>query len=317
MRDAAFYDLTQEIGGAIYQAMIEARARSGEIPLEPPLLLQLHAGRAESPGWYLVQAVEFAPQPLTIELLRVRDIYASERIAQAMLELMASEQWLERTGAAYRLTEAGRAIYAHSRERTRQLLVGLEPLPACDMAFLMTTIEQVIDASLHCPTPPGAWCLAHSRNRAPAASAPTLARLSQAVSDFNAFRDDAHMAAWQPYETSGAAWEAYSLLCDGEATTVATIASQLAHRGFSPGDYAAALASLVDRGWLEPPDANGDYSVTAAGRIVREAVEQRTDDFFYAPWAAISDGDFERVRSLLLQLQANLLAAAPAAAQPV
>jgi DNA-binding PadR family transcriptional regulator len=309
MRDAAFYELIQETSGAIYQAMIEVRRRSGETPPDPPLLLQVRAGRAESPGWYLVQAVEFAPQPLTVELLRVRDIYASERMARALLDLMASEQWLEREGDAYRLTDAGRAVYWHARQRTAQLLAGLELLPASDMAFLMTTLERVIAASLSSPTPPGAWCLAHSRHRAPDASAPPLAVLNQYVADFNAFRDDAHMAAWRPYESSGAAWEAFSFVCSGEATTPADIAAQLAHRGYSPGDYATALVALAERGWLAPT-AEGGYSLTEAGQAIRETVERQTDDYFYASWSMLSDGEFTRVRELLVQLQANLLATA-------
>ena len=312
MLSAAFYDLLQETGGAIFQAMIDLRARSGETVEPPPLLLQLRAGLAESPGWYLVQAVEFAPDPLTVERLRIRDIYASERIASALLEMMASEQWLERTGDEYRLTEAGWAIYRRTRERSRSLLAGLEPLLPDDLAWVVAQIERVIDASLHSPTPPGVWCLAHSRNRAPDASAPPLARLSQYVSDFNAFRDDAHMAAWQPHDQSGASWESFSLVCSGEATSAAAVATHLTHRGYSPGEYAAALEALAQRGWLEPIAASGDYRVTDAGRAVREEVERQTDRYFYAPWSFLGEADVLRLKHLLLQLQVELGQTAPA-----
>ena len=177
--------------------------------------------------------------------------------------MMASEQWLERIGDEYRLTETGWAISRRSRERTRSLLAGLEPLPPADLTYLLAQIERIIATSLESPTPPGSWCLAHSRNRAPEDDAPPLAKLSQYFSDFNAFRDDAHMAAWQPHEQSGAAWEAFSLICASEATSANAIATQLAYRGYSPSEYAEALvgtgaawlASLrrrrlpCDRGW--------------------------------------------------------------------
>ncbi len=133
MLDEAFYELLQETGGAIFQAVADMRARLGVEDEPPPPLLQLRGGLAESPGWYLVQAVEFAPEPLTVERLRVRDIYASERIAQALLEMMASERWLERIGDTYTLTEMGWAMSRRSRERTRSLLAGLEPLPPADL----------------------------------------------------------------------------------------------------------------------------------------------------------------------------------------
>lgn len=235
------------------------------------------------------------------------DIYASERIVQALLEMMASEQWLERSGDEYTLTETGWAVYRRSRERTQSLLAGLDPPPSADLTFLLEQIERIIATSLESPTPPGAWCLAHSRNRAPEDDAPPLAKLSQYFSEFNAFRDDAHMAAWQPHEQSGAAWEAFSLICAGEAASAAAVATQLAHRGYSPTEYAAALSRLARRGWLEAASAKGDYGMTETGRALRDAVERQTNAYFYAPWSSLADADIERLKTLLLQLQADLL----------
>ncbi len=83
--DAEFYDLTQDIGGAIFGAMLAAQAPAVAPPVPPPLL-QVRRGLAEAPAWYLIQAVEFDPAPLTVAGLRVRDIYASERIVAALLE---------------------------------------------------------------------------------------------------------------------------------------------------------------------------------------------------------------------------------------
>jgi hypothetical protein len=115
--DVRLYDLMMETSGAISSAIL-ARLRASDDFVAPPLLLQLRAGFAESPGWFLVQATEFEPQPLTVANLRVRDVYGSERLVQALLELMASEGWLDRTNSEqYSLTEAGRAIIEHSRER--------------------------------------------------------------------------------------------------------------------------------------------------------------------------------------------------------
>ncbi|KPV46481.1 hypothetical protein SE17_43265, partial [Kouleothrix aurantiaca] len=107
-KNAALYDLFMDAAGAIYTALAAAAP-----PTPAPVLLQLRAGLAESAGWFLVQASEFAPEPLTVELLRVRDIYASERIVAALLELMAGEGWLERDAAGrYALAEAERELLA-------------------------------------------------------------------------------------------------------------------------------------------------------------------------------------------------------------
>ena len=110
--NAAFYDHTQSLWQGYAVAMRDARARLPEPPPPRHPLLQLRAGLAESPGWFLVQAAEFDPEPLTVAALRVRDIYASERIVQALLELMAGEQWFDRQGEVYTLTEHGRAEHS-------------------------------------------------------------------------------------------------------------------------------------------------------------------------------------------------------------
>jgi hypothetical protein len=307
MLDAAFYDLLMEASNAIAQAMATARTRL-DAPTEPrPPILALRAGYAESPGWFLVQAAESAPEPLTVDLLRVRDTYASERLVQGLLELLASEGWLQRDAAdRYALTGEGWAVMHHSRERMRRLLAELAPLTPAATGQLMGLVERLIGASLASPTPPGTWCLAHSRRRAPAEDAPALMQLLQYFDDFNAFRDDAHMAAWQPYEPHGATWEAFALVCGGEATDAATVAEQLARRGYSPAEYAVALASLTERGWLAEGDLPASYQVTAQGRDVRETVEQQTDAYFYAPWSCLSDAEIATLADLLRQFQVGL-----------
>jgi hypothetical protein len=96
--NAEFYNFLMETQGALYGAMQSVRVRPAEELEPPPIIFQIRAGLAESPGWFMVQAAEFDPEPLTVENLRVRDIYASGRIVQALLELLAGEQWLDRLG---------------------------------------------------------------------------------------------------------------------------------------------------------------------------------------------------------------------------
>jgi hypothetical protein len=305
MLDGAFYDLTQEAVGVIYRAMLEKQAL-GEAPPQPPPLLQWHAGQAESAGWFLVQAAEFVPEPLTVARLRVRDVYGSPRLVTALLEMMVSEQWLDRVGDEYTWTAAGQTAYLRSRDRMRQLATTVQPLPEADLEELVRLLERLIQASLASATPPGTWCLAHSRNRAPAADAPAVVRLFQCSSDFNAFRDDAHMAAWQPYRPGEGAWEAFALLCSGEANSAETVAQQLAHRGFSRHEYAGILADLRKRGWLEPANDEGGYWVTDAGRRLRQEVERLTDIYFYAPWSCLTEAEIIRVHDVLTQILSNL-----------
>ena len=301
MLNADFYNFTQQVQGALYSALFAGQNKLRE-PLPPlPPMFQIRAGYAESPGWFMVQALEFDPEPLTVANLRVRDIYASERIVAALLELLAGEQWLRRQGEAYHLTDAGRDTLNQVRSRTLKLLEVMEtPLPAEQLNRLESLLSRVIDSSLGAGDPPGNWCLAHSRNRAPDNDAPPLLKLNQYFSDLNAFRDDAHMAAWKACDVGGYAWEAFTLICDGQAGTADDVYDKLPFRGYSVAEYEKALQTMLERGWLDHPSVQaGQYRITEAGQAIRNNVETLTDEYFYKPWSSLSPNDLEETQQLL------------------
>ena len=134
--------------------------RAKEQPDPMPDLYRLRAGYAESPGWFMVQALEFDPLPLTVADLRVRDIYASESLVQGLLEVMASEKWLHRQGDSYFLSETGRALQKTLRGRAARWLAALQPLPAAEMERLESQMAQDNQGqpgpALSHPAP-GAW----------------------------------------------------------------------------------------------------------------------------------------------------------------
>ncbi len=187
MLDAQFYDLIQSLWGTFAGAM--AAVRLAEPTPPPPAILQLQAGQAESPAWFLIQAAEFDPEPLSVARLRVRDIYASECIVTALLEVMAAERWLDRHGDDYHLRAEGRAVLDRIRANRSRRLSALA-LPDEPLTRLERALRDVIDRSLAAGDPPGTWSLAHSRRRAPADDASTAEKLFQYVADVNAFRDD-------------------------------------------------------------------------------------------------------------------------------
>jgi hypothetical protein len=303
MLDVTFYNLLMEAFDALYGAA------SVGAPVQPvPAILQLRAGRAESPGWFLTQAAEFDPEPLSVATLRVRDIYASERIVLALLEIMASEGWFQRSAQdAYFLTAEGRAVLQQRIGSRRELIARIRLPASGGVDRLANLLGQLIDASLAAPVPPGTWCVAHSRRRAPNQDELAIVRIAQYFSDFNAFRDDAHMAAWRSYKLDGYQWEAFAMVCAGEAESAATLFEQLAYRGYSTDEYAEALEILAYRGWLEQAAA-GIYRMTAEGRTVREQVERSTDGYFYTPWSCLTKAQIEELHTLLLQFTDQLRA---------
>ena len=161
-RDSELYNLTQIAQGAIYQAAYKAHIDSlseDEAPPQPPTILQLRRGYAESPGWVMVQVQEFLPEPLTVEKFRVRAVYSAPSLVQALLELLASEKWLDRIGDEYHITAAGREFVDKMRTRQIQYFSNYEPLPIGDIECLENLLHRVIDASLKSDDPPGlgAW----------------------------------------------------------------------------------------------------------------------------------------------------------------
>src|SRR5207244_3895194 len=109
---------------------------------------------------------------------------------------MMSEGWLERDAEErYSLTDEGWAMLVFVRDNPCQLLTQLSPFAPEMASRLVELLGRIIEASLNVATPPGNWCLLHSRRRAPEDSAPALVQLQQYFVDFNAFRDDAHTAA--------------------------------------------------------------------------------------------------------------------------
>lgn len=306
--DAKFYDLTQSLGGAFFAAVAAVRSRSGEEvqPQSPSPLLQIQPGRAESPGWFLVQAAEFDPEPLTVSNLRVRDIYASTRMVAALLELMAANNWLDRRGEAYFLTVEGRSFIQERREIRDQWMATLDPLLKADIALLEALLSRVMEASMSSDDPPGTWCLAHSRNKAPDEEAPIPVKLLQHIGDINAFRDDAHMAAWRPHGLEGYVWEAFSLVAAGTADNAGALWEALSYRGYSRGEYAEALMELAERGWLDA-SSSPSFAVAEPGRAIHEAGEQLTDQYFYTPWrTALSQSEITAAADLMIQLREEL-----------
>jgi DNA-binding MarR family transcriptional regulator len=306
MFNSAFYDLSQNLQGALYQAAMNWWTQSGQ---EAPTasnnpLLAARRGYAESSNWFMVQAAEFAPDPLSVTALRQRAVWSSPSIVAALLELLASEGWFDRIGDQYHLTDEGRAIVSALVERRIKLITPLESnLPAELTSQVEALMRRVIELSLNSPTPPGKWSLEHSVRRSPPADAVNVVKIFQYCADFNAYRDDAHMAAFQPQGIEAYVWEAFSQVWQGTATTSEAIYRALNYRGYAREDFRRALDELARRGWIEAADATGDYRVTDAGCAVRDEAERLTDQYFYAAWSSLAAGEAEELHRLMVTLK--------------
>ncbi len=303
-----FYNLSQTLQGSIYGALFRLRQKSGDQPAPPSPLLQVQGGYAESPAWYLVQAMEFDPEPLTVANVRVRDIYASERIVAAILDLLTAAGMLDRTlDGAYYLTESGREMAESLFARSAEPLSNLNAQLTTDVDRLAALLGRIVESWLR-DGDRDSWSLAHSRNRAPAADAAALRRINQFCADFNAYRDDAHMAAWRKHGLEGIVWETFDFVLNGQANSAESLFQSLAYRGYATAEFANFLTDLTQRGWIEAADAG--YQATELGRSVRESAETATDYYFYAVWSQLPSAEIDALWSLMNQLNDELQAIA-------
>ena len=244
------------------------------------------------------QGVE--PQPLTTARLHALSPYSSPEILARRQAEAAEKGLLAPSDGGYRLTEAGHSALRASFGAVYQALSTFEPLPAADMRRLVDLLRRIVDASSAIAAPADKSHLVASRRTDPGAGVSLAARIDQYLTDLNGFRDDAHVAAWRSTGLDGPAWEALTMVWRGDAATAEALAEKLPGRGLEPASYAAALASLAERGWLA--EQGGVYGVTEQGRTARQQAEDETDRLFYEPWAGLDDGEAQELRSLLTRL---------------
>lgn len=258
------------------------------------------------PEWYgwLLPALVFDPEPISAARLRLRNPYTASRLFQQRLAKAAEEGFLAPvTGQEedYRLTaqgkEAGQSVIQAAYAEMRRL----RPLPVADLERLTDLLLRLVDSCLAAPEPPGKWCLSTSRRTDPGEGAPLMVRIDQYLTDLAGYRDDAHLAAWQPYPISGHAWEALTLLWREGPQTLEALYQKLGRRGHTVEEYRQALQELKQRGWITEEEAV--YQVTASGSEIRQSAEQATDDYFYAPWSCLNSQEIEELAGLLQRLR--------------
>ncbi len=257
--------------------------------------------RSEWYGW-LMAAHIFEPDPISAARLGKRSAYTSPSTLDGYLANGASRGLLRPIGPGeYRLTEDGVAGVQHLIQAAYAAMTPYRPLPEEDLERLAGLLYRLVQASLTAPEPPGKWCLRIARHYDPGLNAPVMVRLDQYLSDLNAYRDDSHLASWQPLGVDGKAWEALTVLWYGDARTPDEMTARLARRGYTRDDYVAALEDLGQRGWVTHDGQT--YSLTPKGQAVRDEAEALTNRYFYLPWTCLSDAEKDNLRDLLDRFQ--------------
>lgn len=277
-----------------------------------PLMQSTAAGLGlERLNWIiLIKALSFEPDPLSAEGLRFRDPYMAPSFLDDLLAAFveAGELVREEDGG-HRLSDQGRA-HAHELLGVMQgFELDHEPLPAQDLERLAELLRQAVEACLEAPEPPRKLSLVRSRRLDPGPEAPGLVRVMQYLDDLEAHRDQAHLSAWLHHEIDAHAWEAFGFIWRDRASTVDDLAKMLQYRGHSREDYAAGVAELIDRGWVEATDDG--LRATESGSAVRQEASDQTLEYFLAPFRDAVD--LEELEGLLARLRDGVKAPGGAA----
>ena len=258
----------------------------------------------------LLLALAVEPDPISPERIWRRYPYGTVEGWSQPMATLAERQLLEAQGdAAYRLTSGGRAITTRILKEFYAGLAGIEKTiepeyPAASLDRLALLLNKLVTAGLNSPI--DLFGLKDSHGLASRSDAKPLARIDQALDDLTAFREDAHLASWQPHHIAGHAWELFTFLWRGEVKNAAEMAEKTAGRGHTREAYQSALGDLIGRGWVRAAGENA-YEVTDSGRQVREDAEKLTDEYFFTPWKTLTTAEAMDLKQLLVQLKPVLI----------
>jgi hypothetical protein len=243
----------------------------------------------------------FAPEPITPEYVIKRGPYTNPQAVRQSMEDAAGRGWLEAAAEGrYGLTNKGREAAEGVFALTDRLFGEMEPLPEDKLLRTAALLDKVATQAWELAEPADKWALSWARKFDRGPSAPPLVQVRRRLLDVLAFRDDVHIAAWQPYDVGGQEWEAFTYVWRGDAGTAAELVEQLPYRSYDEAAYAAALQDLAQRGWISEED--GRYVATEKGKKLRQEAEEATDRYFDAAWAALDAAEMQEAKTLLWEL---------------
>ncbi len=247
-------------------------------------------------------ASQVAPKPISAALLGKRSPYQNLKSTQITLTDAADAGYLKsENNGNFIVTEKGAqaikdvhlAFYDHINKINR--------FSDEKMKVLASLLSKLVDSCTNSNLDNGSICLDISHGGHPKVESNSLAIVDQHLDDLNAFRDDAHIAAWQPIGISGKTWEALTFVWGGEENTGEKLAQRLPFRGYTTEDYTQSLTELKNRGWIEK---SGDvFAITPAGKELRDKAETDTDSNYFAPWKVLSKTELSQLTELLTNLK--------------
>ena len=258
----------------------------------------------------LLAAVSVEPGMLSPEQLQLRGPYTSATTWMTRLHAAADKGFLtEPEPGEFRLSRKGSAKVHQLIADSRKSMTQADPLDAQDADRLAVLLQQLVRSCLMTTPPPDTWSIRLAYQLMPGLL-PPMPYIEQALSCLNGYRDDAHLAAWQAEGLTAPAIEVLTLIWRGETNSLDGLYDSLAFRGFERHDYATTLIDLVEKGLIN--DAGSHLQLTPNGKEFRQHIEDKTNQYFFAPWKCLSAVEKTELSCLLSTLREGLQTTTPA-----
>lgn len=259
----------------------------------------------ESRVWGVLLAVlTIEPDLTTPAHLLVRVPYTAADLYLARLKSAVNAGYLtEAESGKYQLSTKGRIELNRFITDARAAMSTADPLPLVDSKHLAGLLDKLVQSCIDTDPPPNTWSIRLSYKLMPPID-PAMPYIEQEFSCLSAYRDDAHLAAWQESGLSATALETLTLIWRGEANSITAVADGLEYRGHSIWVYADALGFLRERGYITGDDDR--LTITPAGKYFRDHVEADTDRYFFAPWSCLTNSEKSELGNLLEMMSDGL-----------
>lgn len=264
----------------------------------PAISSDLSENKISLSDWGLLLAVlKFEPEETTPGHLMIRNPFTAAEVYRERLEELTSVEYLSKTQAGkFVLSSDGRKLTERLIIKARDAMDGINLNPDEMVEMIQKSLNRLLQASLEAPSPPNNWSIGLSYKLMPPDDQP-IPYIEQSITCVAAYYDDSYLAAWRKSRLSATALDTLTLFWRGEANSYDSLCDRLTRRGHSCDVYAGIVDDLRTLEYVK--GSNNDLWITPTGRLVRNQIEDDTENYFYNPWKVLEDEERTRLFRLL------------------
>jgi len=256
----------------------------------PAISSELSESKISLSDWGLLLAVlKFEPEETTPGHLMIRNPFTAAEVYRERLVELTGAGYLSKTQAGkFVLTSKGRELTQRLIVNARNAMDGITLNPDERVAGILNPLDRLLQTSLEAPSPPNKWSIGLSYKLMPPADHP-IPYIEQTITCIAAYYDDSYLAAWRKSRLSATALDTLTLFWRGEANSYDSLCDRLAQRGHSCDVYAGIVDDLRALEYIK--GSTDDLWITPTGRLVRNQIEDDTDNYFFTPWKVLQDDE--------------------------